>query len=364
MTLFDGRHSDALHKRVQCFIDACMHRRAPSETFDELACDLARMQAQACTGLEKLLARRGLRADELRAAEQIPAVPTDVFKLRRVACHPASLDQAVFRTSGTTVGARGEHAMRTTDSYRFAALAWGRAMLFPDCSQAACILLADPSAQDSSLRFMLAEFAQALGGNVTWGVDAQSLQVEGIREAVRKATDKGEPVLVAGASFAFVHLLDHLDAPIALPAGSRIMQTGGFKGRSREVDATVLRQQIAEAFGVGQTHVVGEYGMTELSSQAYEAGPWTDVEPTAARPGVYFAPGWMRVRAVDPQTLEPVAAGEPGLARIEDLANVDSAVVIQTADRVRVLDQGFELLGREPQATPRGCSIGIDEILS
>jgi len=81
---------------------------------------------------------------------------------------------------------------------------------------------------------------------------------------------------------------------------------------------------------------------------------------------VYFAPPWMRVTAVDPTTLLPVAPGEIGVARIVDLANVDSAVAIQTSDRVRVSGGGHrvELLGRAPGAMPRGCSLAIDEILS
>jgi len=75
-------------------------------------------------------------------------------------------------------------------------------------------------------------------------------------------------------------------------------------------------------------------------------------------------PPWMRVTTVHQETLEPLPDGEIGIARIEDLTNVDSAVAVQTADRVRVMGNRFQLLGRTPGATPRGCSIGIDEILS
>lgn len=148
------------------------------------------------------------------------------------------------------------------------------------------------------------------------------------------------------------------------------MQTGGFKGRSREVPAEELRSSIARAFGVPPSHVVGEYGMTELSSQLYEgtlaAALAREGAPGAgvrAAPGLYLAPPWVRVTAVDPETLAPLPAGEIGLARIVDLANVDSAVAIQTADRVRVTEEGVELLGRAPGAPPRGCSIAIDQML-
>ena len=94
--------------------------------------------------------------------------------------------------------------------------------------------------------------------------------------------------------------------------------------------------------------------MTKLSSQFYDAQP---------RPGVYAEPPWARVVPVDPETLAPVADGEVGIARIEDLMNVDSAFAVLAADRVRRVDGGFELLGRAPGAAPRGGSIAVDEMI-
>jgi hypothetical protein len=141
------------------------------------------------------------------------------------------------------------------------------------------------------------------------------------------------------------------------------MQTGGYKGRSREVEPGELRAAVAAAFAVPASHVVAEYGMTELSSQLYEPTLAAATLGREAPHGVYSSPPWMRVDAVDPATLRPLPAGELGLARIVDLANVDSAVAIQTADRVRITPAGMELLGRAPGATPRGCSLAIEEML-
>ncbi len=138
------------------------------------------------------------------------------------------------------------------------------------------------------------------------------------------------------------------------------MQTGGFKGKSREVDAPTLRREIARVFHVRERAVVAEYGMTELSSQFYE---WT-LQDEGARHGVYVEPPWARVVPVDPESLAPVADGDVGIARIEDLLNVDSAFAVLAADRVRRVGPArFELLGRAPGAPPRGCSIAIDELL-
>jgi hypothetical protein len=169
------------------------------------------------------------------------------------------------------------------------------------------------------------------------------------------------PAIVLATSFALVHLIDALGGEaLALPACSRVMQTGGFKGKAREVDGAELRGLAANTFGVPERAVVGEYGMTELSSQLWEATLVDEGAPS----GVYVEPPWARVIPVDEVSLAPVATGEVGIARIEDLANVDSAFAVLAADRVRRVDGGVELLGRATGAAPRGCSIAIDEMLS
>jgi hypothetical protein len=143
------------------------------------------------------------------------------------------------------------------------------------------------------------------------------------------------------------------------------MHTGGFKGRSREVPSDELRAAIASAFGIAAEAVVGEYGMTELSSQLYEGTlrATAGLPAPAARHGVFVPPPWLRVAPVDPETLVPVPAGEVGILRFEDLANVDSALAVQTADRGRLVDGGVELLGRLSGAPPRGCSLIVAEQL-
>jgi hypothetical protein len=136
------------------------------------------------------------------------------------------------------------------------------------------------------------------------------------------------------------------------------MLTGGFKGKSREVSEETLRDALGRIFGLPPSSVVGEYGMTELSSQLYE------VERAPGRPR-YRPPPWMRVDAVDPQTLAILPRGQEGIARFVDLANVDSSVAVQTQDRIRVDERGdVELFGRLPGATPRGCSLAIEEVMS
>ena len=158
--------------------------------------------------------------------------------------------------------------------------------------------------------------------------------------------------MVLGTSFAFVHFLDAIgDDLFPLPPKSRVMQTGGYKGKSREVPKAELRAKLSRAFGVPERSIVAEYGMTELSSQFYERTLFDADAP----PDVFAEPPWARVAPVDPDTLEPVKEGEVGIAKIVDLANVDSAVAVLTQDEVRRVEGGFALLGRAKGAPPRGC---------
>jgi hypothetical protein len=360
--------SDALHTRARAFVRAFEAGSGPPEPFDRLACDLGRFQARQIEGYARLCRARGVDIDAIARAEEAPAVPTDAFKLARVATFPESEARAIFRTSGTTRGARGAHAMRDVGTYDAAALAFGRAALAHDLPARVPVLvlgLSPANAPDSSLGHMNALFARELGtpatAAATYLVDAEGIiDLDLFDQRVARALVGHEPVLVLGTSFAFVHLLEALgEDTFRLPPRSRVMQTGGYKGKSREVPAPVLRRDLARAFHLPESAIVAEYGMTELSSQFYE---WTLRDPSAEH-GVYVEPPWARVVPVDPETLAPVPAGEEGIARIEDLMNVDSAFAVLAADRVRRVEGGFALLGRAPGAPPRGCSIAIDELL-
>ena len=173
--------------------------------------------------------------------------------------------------------------------------------------------------------------------------------------------------LLLGTAFALVRLVDDGgDSSLALPPGSVVMQTGGFKGRSREVTMEELRGGVSRVLGLDPSRVVGEYGMTELTSQLYEASIAESAlgrQHGAAQPGIYFEPPWLRVTPVDPITLLPVADGETGLARFIDLGNVDSAVSVVTQDLVRRTQGGIQLLGRQPGAPARGCSLAVEALL-
>ena len=356
--------SAALHLRARAFVSAYEAKAAIPETFDALAADLARFQFEHVEGYRRLVRARGVDVSAIQRAGDAPAVPTDAFKVARVSTFPEAETPVVFRTSGTTIGARGAHWLRDVGTYDQGALAFGRWALAHDLPADAAVLVLGPppaEAPDSSLTHMLARFVGSLGPEVPGGsffLENGVIDLVRLDEVIAALLVERRAALLLGTSFAFVHLLDGLDdAGFRLPPGSRVMQTGGFKGKSREVEPSVLRRDLAKAFGIDAAAIVSEYGMTELSSQFYEA------TAHGGAPGVYLEPPWARVVPVDPVTLVPVPEGQIGIARIEDLLNVDSAFAVLAADRVRRSGAGFELLGRAEGAPPRGCSIAVDELL-
>jgi hypothetical protein len=133
------------------------------------------------------------------------------------------------------------------------------------------------------------------------------------------------------------------------------METGGYKNRSRLMPKTELHQLITERLGVPPSNIICEYGMSELSSQAYDSAIHHPSSIIHHR--VFQFPPWARGQIISPETGRPVADGQTGLIRVFDLANVFSVLAIQTEDLGIRRGDGFELIGRAQLAEPRGCSL-------
>jgi hypothetical protein len=190
-----------------------------------------------------------------------------------------------------------------------------------------------------------AEFFADLLDDGAWRLDLAAI-VACLHECILS----GQPVLLCGTAFSHVHLLDHLienDLTLLLPPGSRVLETGGYKSRSRSLPKAELYSLITDRLGAPSASIVSEYGMSELSSQAYDHGLGAE----------FHFPPWARAQIVSPETGLEVEEGETGLIRVFDLANVSSVLAIQTEDLAIRRGLGFELFGRAPQAEPRGCSL-------
>jgi hypothetical protein len=135
------------------------------------------------------------------------------------------------------------------------------------------------------------------------------------------------------------------------------METGGYKGRSRTLPKAGLHELIRTWLGVPSSHIVCEYGMSELSSQAYDSEPQSAACGIRKEQRVFRFPPWARVQIISPETGREVCDGVTGLLRVFDLANVYSVLAVQTEDLAVRQGDGFELIGRAQSAEPRGCSL-------
>jgi len=210
---------------------------------------------------------------------------------------------------------------------------------------------------------MVGAAADELATETHWVVDAAgALDEDRLRSVMKDAARADEPILLLGTALALLRAVERLEEVPAdpLPTGSRIMETGGFKGLDRSIGREELYDRVTKATGVLRDSIVSEYGMTELLSQLYE--PVLSEGPHAA--GAYVAPPWLKVRALDPVTLDEVEPGEPGLLAFFDLANAGSVCHVLTEDVGAVVEGRVSLQGRVQGAEPRGCSRAMDELMS
>ena len=337
--------------------------------FNRLALELFALQFEHNAPYRRLCDARDASPESIRDWTELPAMPTAAFKEFEVTSLPPDRRHTVFHSSGTTeqTPSRHYHDPESMALYVLSIEPWfARNVLFdasPAKRHAHCFALLTPSprqAPNSSLALMLeivrivfgspdSEWLGKLDASGAWSINADHA-VQLLDEAARSR----RPLILLGTAFSFVHLIDYLDATnrsYDLPPGSRVMETGGYKGRSRELPKEDLHQLITQRLGVPPDQIIREYGMSELSSQAY--APAANLKSEISD---FKFPAWARARIVSPETGQEVAEGETGLIRVVDLANVRSVAAIQTEDLGVRRGDGFELLGRAALAEPRGCS--------
>jgi hypothetical protein len=340
-----------------------------SDSFEDLALAAFAWQFERVEPYRRLCERRGVSPRTVRDWRQVPPVPTAAYKTLTLAAAPA---QEIFRSSGTTSKerqgeeARSVHHQPFPDLYRAVIDASFPRFCLPYTGAAGRlpILSLIPSRRqipDSSLSFM-ADHVLARWGEPEKSVTAfgpRGVEAAPARSWTGARQREGRPVLVLATAFALVQWLDALERlglKFRLPPGSALFETGGFKGRTAEVSREDLLARVQAWLGVPAASVVREYGMAELTSQCYTGALLGD------DPDLFVAPHWVRVRLLDPETLEEVPAGTPGLVCVFDLGNIGSAVHVLTEDLGVADGEGFRLVGRAAGAELRGCSLVVEEL--
>jgi len=286
-----------------------------------------------------------------RAWREIPAVPLAAFKTARLSVVPPELVTKTFLTSGTTGETRGAHHFPGTRLYE-RAVNYGWARLGRRSRDQFALVAGTTDAPHSSLSHMISSLTALTTSTLFFVGQDGRLKTDRLLESLEDRIRHGRAVALPGTALAFLRFFEELGTRrLALPKGSYALETGGFKGSGRELPKAELYAMFGEYLGLAPDDVINEYGMTELSSQFYTRG----------LVGVHEGPPWARAVVIDPETGDDAAVGETGVLRIFDLANLGSVLAVETQDLAVRRERGFELIGRDPAALPRGCSRAADE---
>jgi hypothetical protein len=329
--------------------------------FDAMALALFAYQYENNAPLRRFAQARGRAPRTVKSWRDIPPVPINAFKELTLSCREPAEDWRVFMTSGTTQGGvRGKSWHPTLAVYDASFRAnFGERFMRGIERMRMGILFPDEAAMpNSSLAHYLALGVEHFGATGSRHfVTPDGIDTDAVIAELSRAAETGEPYALLGASYSFVHLMDALDGRrFVLPAGSRILDTGGFKGQSREMEAEAFYDQLSATFSVPKELCINMYGMTELSTQFYDHG-------NAKQPPVKSGPHWIRSRVIDPLTGQDLPIGAVGVLSHCDLAHFNPACCILTEDAGVIVEGGFLLLGRADGAEAKGCSMAMEDFL-
>ncbi|WP_299313470.1 acyl transferase [uncultured Aquimarina sp.] len=313
------------------------------QDFEKAALRVFQYQYVNCGIYQRFCNLLGITKSSVKNSRNIPFLPIEFFKREKIVTSSSNIQQ-IFTSSGTTGSITSKHYVTNLNIYE-SSFRKGFQYFYGNIKDYTILALL-PSYLDregSSLVYMadklIKESQQPKSG---FYLD----QTEKLVAMLKQLTKQGEKVLLIGVSFALLDLIENYD--IQLNDDTIIMETGGMKGRRKEMIRGQLHEILKKGFGVPKIH--SEYGMTELLSQAYSKAD-----------GIFYCPPWMKVSTRDTEdalTLLPV--NKTGGVNIIDLANINSCSFIATQDLGKTHDNGsFEILGRFDHSDIRGCNLMV-----
>ena len=303
--------------------------------FEALALSVFRRQAEQCAPYREYIERMGIDPHAVQRIEEIPFLPIRLFKTHEVYCG-VEAPEVVFTSSATTGMTPSRHPMASLALYERAFTeafrrfygepsGWSLYGLLPNYLQR----------KGSSLVYMADRLIQACGSG--------GFYLDEYERLIADLEADPKPKILLGVSYALWDLAERYAPKLQ---NTIVMETGGMKGHREELPKEAFHKILCEAFGVERIH--SEYGMAELTSQAYSKGE-----------NRFYCPAWMRVAVRDVNDPLDVRfeAGRGGL-NIIDLANYHSCSFLQTEDVARrYADGSFEVEGRIDHSEIRGCNL-------
>jgi len=310
------------------------------QDFNEVAVNIFHYQAQYNKVYRRFLELINCNVPEIKSIIQIPFLPIQFFKSLDVVVEHQEVKK-VFKSSGTTATGRSRHLVTDLELYETSFIK-GFQFFYGDIKEYIVLALL-PSYLDqgeSSLVYMVDKL-------ITLSNQPESKycldNLDETRALLLQLKKQNKKVLLIGVSYALLDLIGEKE--MCLNDNFLIMETGGMKGRRKELTKSELHRVLKKGFGVNKIH--SEYGMTELLSQAYSQDN-----------GVFKTPPWMRVLIRDiNDPLSFQTKNKSGGINIIDLANVNSCSFIATQDLGKLSANGFEILGRFDYSDTRGCNL-------
>lgn len=307
------------------------------EQFESCALELFRYQAEHCEPYRRYLELMGINSADIERVAEIPFLPIELFKSSDVYCGEDA-PEIIFTSSNTGSTVPSRHIMESLAVYREA---FTRA--FKEFYG---------EVEDWSIYGLLPNYLEREGSSLVYMVDTLIKQcgsggfyLNNYEQLIRDIECDPKPKILLGVSYALWDVAEQYAPKLK---NTIIMETGGMKGRRKELSKSELHKILCEGFGVEAIH--SEYGMAELTSQAYSKGG-----------GLFYAPRWMRILVRDVNDpFDHAPNGMRGGIDIIDLANISSCAFIQTQDIGRVTeDGGFIIEGRIAGSDIRGCNLLI-----
>lgn len=312
------------------------------KAFDKLALKVFRYQHQHNAVYRAFCNYLKVDVQQVKTIAQIPFLPIQFFKTHEVICGEPVVEQ-IFTSSGTTGMSTSRHLVSDVSMYE-QSYRLGFSAFYGNI-------------QDYVVLALLPSYLEREGSSLIYMVDDLINRSEHpesgfylhntdeLAEKLKKLDASRQNILLIGVTYALLDLIEQHSFALQ---NTIIMETGGMKGRRREMIREELHHVLCQGFGVPSIH--SEYGMTELLSQAYSLGE-----------GIFECPPWMHVLVRDTEDpLQYIDSGKTGGLNVIDLANLNSCAFMATQDLGKQYENGsFEVLGRFDHSDIRGCNLMV-----
>jgi len=311
------------------------------EDFECLAIRVFRFQYDNVEIYKGFCDLMGVTPNLVKTILDIPFLPIQFFKTKRIIAKGFS-PQITFTSSGTTGVETSKHYVADLNLYEESFTKTFLKMYGNPSDFAILALLPSYLEREGSSLIYMAEKLIQDSNNPNSGFYLN--EMDALLEKLRLLERKKEKSILLGVSYALLDLIEKKNLNLKY---TMVMETGGMKGKRKEMIKEELHQILKTGFGTAQIH--SEYGMTELLSQAYSSGN-----------GVFTCPPWMKIYTRDPEDPQSYVRGKTGGINIIDLANLYSCSFIATQDLGKVAeDSSFEIIGRFDASDVRGCNLMI-----